>query len=215
MIMLKDSVFEPSSPLRHSTELAAIIEQRAPEKPVLFVYSDGGPDHRITYLSVKLSLFVKLDLDYLCAARTAPYHSYRNPVERIMSIVNIGLQAVALAREKMPEDMEAEAAKCNSMKALRAVAGRNKEFCGVALDSLSPVKVLLSKLMMRLELKQQKFSLFIAATDEEMDDFWTTLVALDSEFDRGRQDKITAKDLGRVLSEFNAHSCRQSHYFIF
>ena len=38
----------------------------------------------LTYLSVKLSLivlFLKLELDYLCAARTAPYHSYRNPVE--------------------------------------------------------------------------------------------------------------------------------------
>lgn len=65
MIMLKDSVFEPSSPLCHSTELATIIEQRAPEKPVFFVYSDGGPDHRVTYLSVKLALIclsVKLDL---------------------------------------------------------------------------------------------------------------------------------------------------------
>lgn len=29
-------------------------------------------------------------MDYLCAARTAPYHSYRNPVERIMSILNLG-----------------------------------------------------------------------------------------------------------------------------
>ncbi len=40
-----------------------------------------------SHVSVQLSLiclFLKLDLAYLCAGRTAPYHSWRNPVERIM-----------------------------------------------------------------------------------------------------------------------------------
>ena len=81
---------------------------------------DGGPDHRVTYISVKLALIVlfrKRDLDYLCAVRTAPYHSYKNPVER-MSTLNLGLQAVALAQKSMPADMEAEASKCNNLKAL-------------------------------------------------------------------------------------------------
>lgn len=59
-------------------------------------YPDGGPDHGLTYLSVKLALtrlYLKFDLDYLCAARTAQYHlKYFNPVERIMSILNLGLQ---------------------------------------------------------------------------------------------------------------------------
>ena len=45
------------------------------------------------YISVKLALTVLFrKLDYLCAVRTAQYHSYRNPVERIMSILNLGLQ---------------------------------------------------------------------------------------------------------------------------
>ena len=50
--------------------------------------SDRGPDNWLTYISVQLlliCLFLKLDLNYLCAGRTAPYHSWRNPVERIMS----------------------------------------------------------------------------------------------------------------------------------
>ena len=100
LVMLKEGAFEPFSPARHNTVLATIIECNAPNLPVLFIYSDGGPDHRLTYLSVKqslIALFLKLNLDY---ARTAPYHSYCNPVERIMSILNLGLQAVALAREK-------------------------------------------------------------------------------------------------------------------
>ena len=41
----------------------------------------GGPDHQLTYASVELTLiavFRKLDLDYLCASRTASHHSFRN-----------------------------------------------------------------------------------------------------------------------------------------
>ena len=61
---------------------------------MVFLYTDGGSDHRATYLSVKLtmiSLFRYLNLDYLCAARTAPYHSFRNPAERVMSVLNLGV----------------------------------------------------------------------------------------------------------------------------
>ncbi len=60
----------------------------------LCVHLHGGPDHRISYLSVQISLiclFFTLDLDMLVAARTAPHHSFRNPVERIVSLLNIGL----------------------------------------------------------------------------------------------------------------------------
>ena len=39
-----------------------------------------------------------------------------------MSIVNLELQAVALVREKVPEDMEKAASKCNSLKMLRQAA---------------------------------------------------------------------------------------------
>ena len=95
-IMYKEAVFEPSLPIHHSAELYNIIEEKAIDRPVLFLYSDGGPDHRVTYLSVELSLiamYLKLDLDYLCTAQTAPYHSYCNPVERVMSFVHLGLQA--------------------------------------------------------------------------------------------------------------------------
>ena len=94
-IGIKDAVFEHSTPLRHATEIYNILQSQSLMKPILFVYSDGGPDHRLTYMSVKLTLiclFLKLDLDYLCAGRTAPYHSWRNPVERVMSILNLGLQ---------------------------------------------------------------------------------------------------------------------------
>ena len=51
-------------------------------KPILFLYCDGGPDHRLTYISVQLSiicLFLKLNLYYICVARIAPYNSWKKP----------------------------------------------------------------------------------------------------------------------------------------
>jgi len=147
-VSLKDSIFEPSSPLRHACELLySVLWSISFDKSVLFLYSDGGPDHRLTYVSVQLSLicpFRKLNLDFLCAGRTAPYHSWRNPVERIMSILNLGLQCVGLAREKMPDEYK-KVAKCNNLTQLRKIAERTNEFVEVK-DSLSPVKVLLSNI---------------------------------------------------------------------
>ena len=215
-IMFKDSAFEPSSPVRHCTELYNIVLAHSPEKPILFVYTDGGPDHRVTYTSVKLSLialFKKIDLDYLCAMRTAPYQSYRNPVERIMAIVNIGLQAIAIARAEMPKEMEEEAQRCNSLKALRAVALQNSEFQGACLDAIAPVKMLLTDIAVRLQLKEKKFQVFIAATPAEISDLWTALLSIDTHFSLAHSSKCSAKDLTSQLSEFMTHCCRERHYF--
>ena len=62
--------------------------------------SDGGPDHCLTYLSVKaamIALFKSLDLDMLIAIRTCPYQSWSNLAERAMSTLNLALQNVSLA----------------------------------------------------------------------------------------------------------------------
>ena len=120
---LKESAFEPSSPARHSAELYdLIVSHNLDINPVLFIYCDGGPDHIFTYLSVQLSLislFLQLDLDFLCACRTAPCHSWRNLVERIMSIVNLGIQCVGLMRKEIGEVSESLISKCNNQAQLR------------------------------------------------------------------------------------------------
>ena len=55
IVGLKDAVFEPASPAHHSAELhSSILSQKLHEKSMFFLYSDGGPDHRLTYLSVQL-----------------------------------------------------------------------------------------------------------------------------------------------------------------
>jgi len=82
-------------------------------KPVLFCYSSGAPNHRVNYIS---ALFCKLDFEYLSVMRSTPYYSYRNPVERIMSIFSLGLQG----SERNATRFEVEAKKYNSMKATQA-----------------------------------------------------------------------------------------------
>ena len=79
-IGLKENAFEQSTPLRHMTELNQILSSKLDTNPILLLYTDGGPDHRLTYVSVKMSLialFLARDLDYLCAVRTPPYHSWK------------------------------------------------------------------------------------------------------------------------------------------
>ena len=72
---IERSRFEPSSPPRHVVELYDIVtSQDLQMKPIMFMYTDSGPDQKLTYLSIHLALvllFLKLDLDFLCL----PYRS--------------------------------------------------------------------------------------------------------------------------------------------
>ena len=83
----KDAVLQPSSALRHDAEVNSILVLKVGNKSILLVYTDGGPDHRLTFFSVQLSLivlFLNLNLDLLVVGRTASHHSWRNLVGGIM-----------------------------------------------------------------------------------------------------------------------------------
>ena len=98
LVCYKDAVFEGSSPRRYATKLPSIlIHTDDLQRCVLYLYSDGGPEdiHVQTYTSVQVSLialFLKLDLDVICAVRTAPSHSSWNRVEWVKLTLNLGLQ---------------------------------------------------------------------------------------------------------------------------
>ena len=187
------------------SELRLLIESEAQSEPILFLYTVGGPDHRLTVLKVQLSLialFLSLDLDYVCAARTAPYHSWCraianitidkfcraesgkkesitilvpkhktqttgtamvtargpnlqnlrtffqylrplfpkscNPVERIMSIVNLGLQCVGL---EMDDKNERLAARAGNMKEIRSLLAKHPGFEKAVLNSVGSAEI--------------------------------------------------------------------------
>ena len=217
-VALKEAAFQQSSPLRHACELGSLLKsQDVSDKPILCIYTDGGPDHRLTYLSVKVSLvclFLLLDLDYLLAARTAPCHSWRNPVERVMSTLNLGLQCVGLQRQAGDDKFELEARNCNSLSALRRAAVKRPEFRTEALDSMEPVKCLVNSVFHRLKLKDKPVKSSVPAEDEEMFHLWDALSCILSNVPP--PDLLHKKsDLDNVpiLSRFLDHCTRQRHYF--
>ena len=215
VVGLKDAVFEHSSPSRHMCELFQVLQNRQLEKSILFIYTDGGSDHRLTYLSVKISLiclFLKLDLDYLCAGRTAPYHSWRNPVERIMSVLNLGLQSVGIARAAMPTDFESEVSKCNNLSELRGIASCNSGITEAVANSLSPVKSLLCSIFARLKLHENSIECFEAASTRELSEFWTSVISLDATLEEKTQYRKEDLPLHKQLSQFISHCCQSSTY---
>jgi len=130
-VKYKDSVFQPSNPFRHAAEMVKILTNEGNDEvvpPVVMIFSDGGADHRITYHFVTLALIVlfrKLNLDMLIAGRTAPGHSWLSPAERIMSILNLGLQNVALMRDEcQPAEIETTLKGANTMAEIRKKAER-------------------------------------------------------------------------------------------
>ena len=92
--------------------------------PIVAMYSDGWPDHSSCHSSVKLAfiyLIRKLKLDMLIAMRTAPGNSFVNPVETIMSTLNLGLQSVALER-KSAGKYETKLRACHSISDIRSAS---------------------------------------------------------------------------------------------
>lgn len=45
---LKENAFQPSSPIRHVTELNSVLNSVEDTNPITLIYTDGGPDHRLT-----------------------------------------------------------------------------------------------------------------------------------------------------------------------
>src|SRR5688572_20475555 len=54
-VAVKDAIFEPSSPIRHMAELNYLLTKNMINKPIALLYTDGGPDHRLTYVAVQIS----------------------------------------------------------------------------------------------------------------------------------------------------------------
>ena len=89
----------------------------------------------------------------MIAARTAPGHSWLNQAERIMSVLNLGLQNVALMRQESSSSMEGVLRSTNSMSDIRAKAVKTEGLKDAWLESIKPVKRTLEDRTARLSLK--------------------------------------------------------------
>ena len=132
-----------------------------------------------------------------------------------MSILNLGRQCVGFMREKMSDDREADISASNNLSQPGAVARSNHNIVPALLDSIAPVKILLSTVFQRLQLHDKKFALFTAASNEDrLRNFWSELEAVDLSLKYGGvYRKPQLKELAR-LNAFMQHCCQSRHHSI-
>ena len=121
---LKNSIFQASDPFRHAVELIDVLRNYYQDYQIpsfLCLFTDGGCGHNIKYLFVQwalLALFKVCSFDILNVGRCDPYYSFVNPAERCMSLLEIGLQGLALERDKAGP-FESTVKSCSTMKSIR------------------------------------------------------------------------------------------------
>lgn len=171
--IVNDSVFEMSNPFRHAAALIRVF-LNSPQKDakILMKFTDGGTDQRNTLESVvcaSICIFYELDLDMMILARCAPGHSWINPAERIMSVLNIALQNCALERGKGDEETEMKLKKCGSMASIRALAEKNPEIREKWRESIEPVQSTIRNRFLRLKLKDKAMQAIDPVSDDDID----------------------------------------------
>ncbi|GES83675.1 hypothetical protein GLOIN_2v1882875 [Rhizophagus clarus] len=163
--------------------------------PILCLYTDGGPDHGVTYKSVQISLFclfLKGNFDMLIALRTAPHQSWNNPAERIMSILNLALQVVALVCETI-------------------AAEKSSQLAGELQSCIIAIQEFLHERTERLVLHDEPFSCYDPADKSEISLFFETILAVDRSLNIN---KTTADILSKkeLLQKFIETHCHQQNY---
>jgi hypothetical protein len=122
-VSLKDSILQLSTPLRHAAETLEVIRLAGHEQcKVLVIRTDGGPDRNNTFVSVQLAFFalaLELDLDCLILMCITSGQSFVNPVERVMSLLNLAMHGLSLERGNSGTDTEALSKNLSTMKARR------------------------------------------------------------------------------------------------
>jgi len=130
-----------------------------------------------------------------------------------MSVLNLGLQSIGLSRREIEDPIKEEAVrKCSSLSEIRELANKNPEVKESLIDSMSPVKIMLTNVANRLEWKGNKFIVDTAATTDSLAELWETLKEIDPEFSLSYTDKIQRKKLPSLLQTFLKHCCHERHY---
>ncbi|XP_062616566.1 uncharacterized protein LOC134278262 [Saccostrea cucullata] len=214
--VLNDSVFQPASPFRHAAFLSKMMQNSENLKPILLKFTDGGVDQRNTLEAVKLAnvcLFKEFNLDLLIHARCAPGHSYTNPAERVMSILNLGLQNVSLERTPCEKKIEDGLKNKNSMAEIRTFHEENPNL-GVRkawTESLEEVKRTIQNRFIRLKLKDEPIQVLDPLSDEDIEVLKRHLKELFPEMDLTKLQKTHTKKVKSYQAWMDRH-CKCTQY---
>ena len=220
LVTNKDKVSQPSSAIRHSTEMTELIcthfsaDGKTSSCSIAVVVSDGGPDHRVTFGSVQvasLAMFRALDLDMLVCVRTCPYQSWQNVAERAMSTLNLALQNVSLARTPMLERFEQLVKNKNTIGELRDCIKKYPELCGALRDSMSQPLITVSGRFQAMKVKDTPVKVGVPASDTGMTEQFQQALLFDPTL---TQDDLSAKTLQKATQyqKFVSTHCHASQY---
>lgn len=216
-IIIKDAIFEHSTAFRHAAELIARFTKDDLERPMLFIGSDGGPDHNLTSIMVMLSyiaIFLRLDLDFLCAVRTPPNFSFINPAERFMATANIALIGVSLARNHLGEN-EKLVKNLLSKKQWREAQDKNpqNDYPRLALEGTKDARELLQSRFESLCYKGEKVKVHPAATEEDIQTVKSEITSLWPAINSKKTSKAQAMNVPSFKKFFEDHVKATSYTF--
>ena len=149
---------------------------------------DGAADYNMLNggaLLAHLVDYFSSGADLVISFRFCPYQSYLDPVEHCMSLLNLGLQAVALARDMMPPELERELKGCSSMKDVRKKALMKPQIRAAVLAAMEAPIQLVNSRFDQLEWTENPVTCLPPATEEELEDAWELLLAIDETIKKG------------------------------
>ena len=111
-----------------------------------------------------------------------------------MSILNLGMQSIGLMHSKMNDDLENLMKKCNSMEEIHTCSKDEPQLKSELINSLQAPINLMEGIFERLSLKDEPFSTFKSATEEEIKNLWEFLLEIDDSLDMDDRTKKDIKD---------------------
>ena len=153
---------------------------------IMGIYTDGGPEHRLNFLSIQIAYIALqqfLDLDMLVAARTAPGHSFKNPPEKVNCILNLALYGIRCMQKEIHEvpEFEKKLDNCSGVNDVRTLISENpKKNTKLLRDSCQPCLDLIKSSFERLSLKGDQFVVRDYVSDDSVDALFEE-ISLDTE----------------------------------
>ena len=135
-------------------------------------------EHRSNFLSVKIAMTAlqrSLNCDMLLAARTAPGHSYRNPVKKVNCVLNLRLYGIGIMWQQVYDvpDFERNLRSCGNTDDVRRLLSQNTKYKDLLNRSCEPCISLIKSNFESLYLKESTEVLKNTTEDETKDIFNT------------------------------------------
>ena len=154
-------------------------------------------------------------MEEVLIARTAANLSYRNPVERVHSIANLGLQSVGLMRKRMSEASEKLMVNANSNEEIRKLCQANDSLRTELAESMKQPKKLLEQVFQNLSLKGKNFEIFDPATERQIADLHKVLTDKfdDNILSLSLRNNFTKTKYPKFFEFYSKHCISRTYHF--